>query len=141
MWWSEGETDVEQLEHCEERWDWGFEGGEEEPGMGGQPSVRSQPELPLKAMSESVGYAVAGVGVNVYDSYYTREHGDVPGPGSCWGPGGCPGAVHNWSCLSWMQCSGELASSISRAGSTQESSPCTLPGQHGGAGPDGVVCG
>lgn len=107
-----GETDVEQLERCEERWDWGFEGVEEEPGVGGQPTVRSQLELPLRAMSESVGYTVAGVGVNVCDSYYTREHGDVPGPDSCWGPGGCPGAVPNWSYLSWMQWSGELAPSL-----------------------------
>lgn len=59
-----GETDVEHLERCEERWDWGFEGVEGEPGVGGQSTVRSQLELPLRAMSESVGYTVAGVGVN-----------------------------------------------------------------------------
>jgi hypothetical protein len=39
--------------------------------------VRPQPELPLGAMSHIT----------------TREHGDIPGWGSCRGPGGCPGAV------------------------------------------------
>ena len=42
----------------------------------------------------------------------TREHGDVPGGGSYWGPRGCPGAVQNW--------------------------PHPSPGHHGRAGFDGM---
>lgn len=33
----EREREVGQLEHCEERWSWRPEGGEEEPGVSAQP--------------------------------------------------------------------------------------------------------
>lgn len=47
--------------------------------------MRSQPELPLRAMSGSMGYMAASVGVNVHPSSHWQSHG-------------CPGAVQNWPC-------------------------------------------
>lgn len=36
MWWSDGrEREVEQLEHCEERWNWRLQRGEEWPAVSG----------------------------------------------------------------------------------------------------------
>lgn len=45
-----------QLKHYEERWYWRLEDEEENPVTRAQPKgqARSQPELPLKAMTESV---------------------------------------------------------------------------------------
>jgi hypothetical protein len=52
---------VEWLEHYEERWNWRLQGGAEKPAVSSQPAlppeatVRSQPQLLLRAMTESVG--------------------------------------------------------------------------------------
>lgn len=56
--------------------------------------MRSQPELPLGAMSESMGMQQQG---SMFMAHITtREHGAVSGQDSHRGPCGCPGAVHNW---------------------------------------------
>jgi hypothetical protein len=44
-----GEKEVDQLEHYEERWNWRLNGGKGKSVVSGQ----SQPELPLRALSES----------------------------------------------------------------------------------------
>lgn len=56
--------------------------------------LRSQQELPLRAMYESVAIQWQG-SVSMSVAHVTnREHGDVPG--SHRGTTGCPGAVQNW---------------------------------------------
>lgn len=45
--------------------------------------VRSQLKMTKRAMSEPVAISVVHI--------TTREHGDAPSLGSCWGPPGCPG--------------------------------------------------
>jgi hypothetical protein len=59
---------------------------------------RSQPELLLTAVSESVATKRQRLVSVVHIT--TREHKDVPDWGSSWGPRGCPGVVHNWPHLS-----------------------------------------
>lgn len=41
-----------------------------------------------------------------------KEHEDIPGWGSHWGPYGCPGAVQNWSCPSLTLALWKLAPSL-----------------------------
>lgn len=41
---------MEQLEHCEEKWNWRIMGGQEYPSVSGA-MVKSQPELSTRAMS------------------------------------------------------------------------------------------
>lgn len=61
--------------------------------------MRSQPELLLRAKSESVdGYPVAGVGVGVLGLYYHQRMWGSLYLGSHQGLYDCPRAVQNWPC-------------------------------------------
>lgn len=53
--------------------------------------VRSQPELLLRAMSESVAAQWQRSMLMLVAYITTREHRDIPGQGSLWGLLGCPG--------------------------------------------------
>jgi hypothetical protein len=58
--------------------------------------VRSQPELPLRALSESVATQRLDFVWMTMAHSTTREHRDAPGWGSHQDPRGCPWAVQNW---------------------------------------------
>lgn len=88
--------------------------------------VRSQLELSLRAMTESLAIQWQGSMSMLVAHVTTREHGAVPGKGSRQGPRGRPGAVSSLPCPSlgltlwragpsWWQHSGEP-----RPGSTVE---------------------
>lgn len=121
---------VEQLEYYEERWNW-RQSGEEQPASSSQPktTMKSQPVLPLRAMSELVPMQQQG-SVSLSSAYITiRDHGDIPGVGSCLGPCSCPRTLQNWPCPTW-------AAALWRAGPVsqqwQHSGEHPLPpGQHG----------
>lgn len=55
--------------------------------------VKSQPELPLRAVSQSMAIQWQGLVLMSVTRIIAREHGDVPGQGLGWGPRGGPGTL------------------------------------------------
>lgn len=98
MWWTHGrERDLEQSEHYEERWNRRLEGGEEEtfcewPAL--SPVLRLHPakghDFVFMATQQQ------GLVPMSMTRATSREHGEVPGQGSCLGSHSCPPAVQNW---------------------------------------------
>lgn len=84
--------------------------------------VKSQPELLLRVMSESVAMKPQGLVLKSVAHITTREHGDIPSWDNHQGSYGCP-----WDCA-------ELALPLTGC-NTQESSPLfhASSGQHSGA--------
>lgn len=76
------------------------------------------------------GHAAAGSVLISMAHITTREHGDIRGRGSYWGPCGRPGVVQ--SCLHLS-----LAVALWRVGfiSLTVKGPCTSPREHHGVGP------
>lgn len=63
--------------------------------------MRPQPELPLRAMSGSGATQKQKLVLMSVVHITTREHRDIPGWGSCCGPGGRPGGpMQSWPCFS-----------------------------------------
>lgn len=87
--------------------------------------VRSQPEVPLRAMSEFM--------VTYHRELVPLENMGMSVVGAATG---YPGAVHNWPYPSLDVASGELAPSLTR-GSIWKSRPCASPRQHSGASSGG----
>jgi hypothetical protein len=82
------------FEHYEERWNWRLEGAEgaccEWPVLPPGAMVMSEPELPLRVMSESVAIPWQGLVPMSVAHITTRQDGDVPCQDSHWEPCGCP---------------------------------------------------
>lgn len=75
MWRADGRgRETEQLEHCEERWNWRVEGGEERPVVSSLHRPGGHGDVPAHAAAESHvwahGHSAAEVYVNVCGSYY-----------------------------------------------------------------------
>jgi hypothetical protein len=92
-----GEKTVEWLEHYEEgTGDWRVERSSlffECPVLPPGAMGRTQSELLMRAMSESMTMQWQGLMLMSLAYITTREHGDVPGWSSSSGPPGCSGAI------------------------------------------------
>jgi hypothetical protein len=110
---------VEQLEHYEGRWNWRVQGGEEQPVVSGQPCHPRPWWGPSSSCGLCLGLWLLSSRVRCQITWMSIGLAELPHP--------------------------SVAGLLGRAappltcGSTQETSPCSLPRQQNGAGPGDQV--